>query len=79
MKDNSFMLENYFPRKLVFASPAIQRNSLIFAIAMTLLQVGLSLIYGFLIMIPGQYVNIGSVVTMIALAILIVAGRFEIS
>jgi hypothetical protein len=79
MKDNSFMLENYFPKKLVFVSPTVQRNSLFFAIAMTALQVGLSLVYGFLILIPGQLINVGSIITMIALAILIVAGRFGLS
>lgn len=76
MKDNSFMLENYFPKKEhVFTSPYIQRNALIFSIFMGLLQIGLSFLYGFLIFIPTQYINIGSVITMIALAILIIAGK----
>lgn len=42
---------------------------------MLLLQVGLSLIYGFLIKVPSLQFNTSSVVIAIGLAMLVVAGK----
>lgn len=47
---------------------------MIFAVLMVLLQIGFSLIYGFLITIPAITFNSSSILVTIGLAILIVAG-----
>lgn len=47
---------------------------MIFAVLMVLLQIGFSLIYGFLINIPAITFNSSSILVTIGLAILIVAG-----
>jgi hypothetical protein len=42
---------------------------------MLFLQIGLSLIYGFLVTIPSVQLNVSSVIVAIGLAILVVAGK----
>jgi uncharacterized membrane protein (DUF485 family) len=57
-----------------FSSDSIKRNAFIFGITMLLLQVGLSLIYGFLIKVPAVQMNTSSIIEAIGLAILVVGG-----
>ena len=61
-------------RSLGYTSASINRNALIFSIIMLLLQVGLSLIYGFLVKVPAIQINTSSVIEAIALAILVIGG-----
>jgi hypothetical protein len=58
-----------------FTSESVRRNTLVFAILLVLLQIGISLVYGFFFFAPPNLINVGSVVTTIGLAILIVAGN----
>ena len=57
-----------------YISQSVRRNAMIFAVLMVLLQIGFSLIYGFLITIPAITFNSSSILVTIGLAILIVAG-----
>jgi len=57
-----------------FISESVKRNAKIFAVLMVLLQIGFSLIYGFLIKVPAITLNSSSILVTIGLAILIVAG-----
>ena len=58
-----------------YVSVGVEKNALGFAILMLLLQIGICLVYGFVINIPAMVVNLGSVLTMVGLAILVIAGR----
>lgn len=58
-----------------YESERLQRNSLIFGILMILLQIGLSLVYGFLINIEAVQLNVSSIIIIIGLAILIIGGN----
>jgi hypothetical protein len=58
----------------LFESDALRRKNLAFAIIMTLIQIAFCLLYGFLFYTPAQLINITSIITIIAFAILIVAG-----
>ena len=57
-----------------YVSLSVRRNAFIFAVLMVLLQIGFSLIYGFLIKIPAITFNSSSIFVTIGLAILIIAG-----
>lgn len=60
-----------------FVSLTIDRNAKIFGYSMSLLQIGLSLIYGFLIKVPSVQLNISSVIITSGLAILVIAGTLK--
>jgi hypothetical protein len=53
----------------------LRRNTIVFAILMVLSQIAFSIIYGVTIKIPSAAINISSVVTATALAILVIAGK----
>jgi len=53
----------------------VKRNTQIFALLMFLIQIGTSLVYGFLFTINVGLINITSVIVAITLAILTVAGN----
>lgn len=53
----------------------IRRNTIVFGIMMLLSQLAISIIYAATFKIPTSTVNINSVVTAVALAILVVAGK----
>lgn len=55
----------------------VQRNALVFGAAMVFLQVGMSLVYGFLIQAQSVQFNAASVLVASGLAILVVAGTFS--
>lgn len=57
-----------------YVSVGVEKNALVFAILMLVLQVGICLVYGFVINIPAMLLNIGSVLVMVGLAILVIAG-----
>lgn len=57
-----------------YNSIPIKRNALIFGIVMLFLQIGFTLIYGFLITVPTHTLNTGSILVAIGLAILVIAG-----
>lgn len=67
-KSTSRKQENY-------NSLPIKRNALIFGIIMIALQIGFSLVYGFLITVPPHALNTGSILIAIGLAILVIAGN----
>lgn len=58
----------------LFESDALKRKNLIFAIIMTIIQIAFCFLYGFLFYTPAQLINVTSIITIIAFAILIVAG-----
>jgi hypothetical protein len=58
-------------------SESVKRNSFVFGIMMTFLQIGFSLIYGVLINVQLIQLNVASIVVTIGLAILVIAGSTE--
>lgn len=74
--DNSKSYHHYQHIK-TYSSSALRRNSLVFGIIMVGLQIGLSLVYGFLINVQHVQLNISSVVVTIGLAILVIAGNHQ--
>ena len=52
----------------------IRRNSIIFALLMVICQAGLTAIYGITFKINSGQINTSSIITAIALAILVVGG-----
>lgn len=60
-----------------YISPTIDRNAAIFGYTMVFLQIGLSLIYGFLISVPSVQLNVSSVIITSGLAILVIAGTHK--
>lgn len=55
----------------------IRRNTIVFAILMLICQIGFSVIYGITFKINSALLNTSSIITAIALAILVVAGTTD--
>lgn len=61
----------------LFESQELKSKNLKFAIVMTILQFCFCFLYGFLFYSPAEIINVSSIVTMISLALLIVAGTHQ--
>ena len=65
------------PRQGSFESDGFKRNSLIFAIILMSIQIGITFVYGFLIEVPIAQLNMSSAFVMVLLGILIIGGNFQ--
>lgn len=53
----------------------LRRNTIVFGIMMVLSQIGFSIVYGVTFQINSSVINISSILTVIALAILVIGGK----
>lgn len=60
-----------------YVSSSVNRNAFAFGIIMLFLQIGVCLIYGFLIKVPTAQTNISSSFITIGLSLLIIAGKIS--
>lgn len=57
----------------------LRRNTIVFAILMIISQIGFSVLYGLTFQIYPSAVNVSSIIIAIALAILIIGGKSNIT